>query len=271
MEKSPEGSVYDSMPSCNQKFYGTKRYLKELPSYICVPEGNAISDFVRTTDVDGDGVADFLFVQYRKWRDSWIDGDTLYWDFHVRDSNGRFQKKFSLSNIEPPYINDTSLEYLADNDLAQRIFESYPIPLTDNSLGFNVTGDTIRLSYKFDDAKGKSFIFIYSTEKDNWYLEKIEYFFGELPIWWWRDDDFYSSLRDNLLVLKSTLPFEHVAIGEFSLIEAFKHRSKEARYLSECYTRKIDARLKSLFKKIDKVEFQKLCNDTLLLPSDWKY
>lgn len=119
-----------------------------------------------------DGKINFLAVKYNKKEDDQIDGDLTYWAFYERyKSADIFSLKTTLSNIVPPYIKDISYEYLLAHAAAEKIFKSYPLRLS-HSLSFQVNTDTIRLSYKFDDSYGKSFVFTY--KQNNWYLKNVE-------------------------------------------------------------------------------------------------
>jgi len=269
-EKTLNGSGKNQPDTCNQKYLGTKKYIKNLPSYICIPDGYVVTDYVKTADLDGDGKDDFLAVRYRK-DIKLIDGDTTYWDFYIRNkAEFIFRKRNTLNNIIPPYLKSISLSHIVSNDLAERIFELYPWELINKDLRFKLNNDTIRLSYKYEEVKGKTFVFIYSSENDNWYLENIEYFFGELPLRWWRDDDFYYTLNNQLIVLETQLPKVKISIDQFNLIEAFKYRNNEREYISNCYTSKLNDQLKSRYKTILDYKFEE-CKYPMELPEDWKY
>ncbi|HEY9049068.1 MAG TPA: hypothetical protein VIN08_24375, partial [Ohtaekwangia sp.] len=124
--------------------------------------------------------------------------------------------------------------------------------------------DTIKLSYKFDDTYGKSFVFIY--RQNTWYLENVEYFLGELPMYWWKEDDFFYPLNDKLKVIESRKPLKRVSISEFDLKEAFKYREDERSHLAEWHVDPLD---KSKWKSIDDAIFQS-CQG-MDLPEDWVY
>lgn len=253
-----------SRENCSRAVYGGAQYIKLLPPYICIPEGFIIDDFVRISDLNGDEETDFLAVKYNKKHDDQIDGDLTYWDFyHSSDTEEHYSLKATLSNLVPPYIKNISYQYLAAHPAAAKLFETYPRRLS-HQLSFLIDADTIRLSYKFDDSYGKSFVFV--SRQDNWYLENVEYFLGELPMYWCRETDFYYPLNDKLKMIESRKPMTRVAINEFDLSTAFKHREDERSHLSEWH---IDTLDETQFESIMEAEF-KPCNG-MDLPDDWKY
>ncbi len=250
--------------NCNRTVYGGPQYIKLLPPYICIPAGFVIDDYVRVSDLGKDGKINFLAVKYNKKEDDQIDGDLTYWAFYERSKSADiFSLKTTLSNIVPPYIEDISYEYLLAHPVAEKLFKSYPLRLS-HSLSFQVDTDTIRLSYKFDDSYGKSFVFTY--KQNNWYLENVEYFFGELPMYWWKDDDFFYSLNEKLKVIETRKPQKRVSISDFDLKVAFKYREEEQNHLAEWHIDTID---KTKWKSIDDVVFTR-CHG-MDLPEDWLY
>lgn len=253
------------MTNCNRSVYGTSKYIKGLPSYICIPSGFIIDDFVRTSDVDKNGKIDFIAIKYNKKEDDQKDGDTTYWQFWQRPpSDSVFTLRKTLANIVPPFVEDVSGDYLLAHPMAMKIVNEYPFRLMSHALSFRVSDDTIRLSYKTEDTYGKSFVFVYNS--NNWFLENVEYFIGELPMYWWRDSEFYYPLNDKLKVIEKRAPAVRISIDEFDLRKAFKHREDEWRHLAEWHIDTID---KSKWKSIDEVEFEK-CQG-MDLPEDWVY
>jgi len=257
-------SINVSQPNCNRTVYGGPQYIKLLPSYICIPDGFIIDDYVRVSDSDNDDRTNFLAVKYNKKEDDQVDGDLTYWAFYERSKKEElFSLKMTLTNIVPPYIEDISYQYLAAHPVADKLFKVYPLRLS-HMLSFQINMDTIKLSYKFDDTYGKSFVFIY--RQNTWYLENVEYFLGELPMYWWKEDDFFYPLNDKLKVIESRKPLKRVSISEFDLKEAFKYREDERSHLAEWHVDPLD---KSKWKSIDDAIFQS-CQG-MDLPEDWVY
>lgn len=251
--------------NCNQEVYGTKKYIKNLPNYLCIPKDFIIDDYVRFSDKDKNGKNDFIAIKYNKKEDDQIDGDTTYWvffDYNIIDSV--YQQKFTLTNIVPLYIKSISYSYLAKNSYAEKLFNLYPRRMSHN-LSFVVKNDMIRLSYKLDDVYGKTFVFIYNNIYENWFLQDIEYFIGELAPIWWRNNEFYYPLRNNVLVIEKIKPKQNISIDKFSLIEGFKYRELESDHLSK-YINNIN---EDVNKSILQVELSK--DIEIQLPKDWIY
>jgi hypothetical protein len=169
---------------CNRTVYGSSTYIKSLPRYICIPENFVIDDYVRVADLDKNGQNDFIAIKYNKKENHQHDGDLTNWALYTRSERDTvYSLVMTLQNIVPPFIKDISYDHLLSHPVAAKLFEDYPRRLS-HELSFQASFDTIRLSYKFQDVYGKTFVFVH--DNSNWYLENIEYFLGELPMDWWK-------------------------------------------------------------------------------------
>jgi len=261
---SCNGQLKTEITPCNRTVYGSTRYIKLLPTYICIPSGFIVDDYVRTSDTNGDGQNDFIAVKYNKREDDQVDGDSTYWSFYTRTKDDTiFSLKMTLSNLVPPFIKNLSYKYLLEHATAIKLFEDFPLRLS-HRLSFQVNLDTIRVLYKFDDSYGKSFVFV--SDHSNWYLKNVEYFIGELPMYWWRDNDFFYSLNDKIKIIETRKPKKEISINEFNLRTAFVYRNDERSHLSENHTHWID---KTKWSSINEVRFSK-CQG-IDLPDDWIY
>jgi hypothetical protein len=250
--------------NCNRTVYGSSKYIKSLPPYICIPDGFIIDDYARASDFNGDGKDDFIAVKYNKKEDNQVDGDSTYWNFYMRSkADTVYSLKMTLANIVPPFIKDVSYEYLLSHPIAAKLFEDYPQRMSHN-LGFQVSFDTIRISYKFQDSYGKSFVFV--NDQDNWYLQNVEYFIGELPMYWWKENDFYFPLNDKIKIIETKKPRKKITINNFNLKAAFKYREDEWSHLSDWHINRID---KTKWSTIEEVKFG-TCQG-IELPDDWIY
>lgn len=141
------------------------------------------------------------------------------------------------------------------------------------NLSFQINKDTIKLSYKYDATSGKSFNFIFSPEKKNWYLETVEYFLGEVsPIMYDEQrggHEMYYELNDKLLPIYTLEAKEKVSIDEFSLIEAFKYSREENTELELCFYNQLSD-LEKKYKSVWDFKFEP-CNKELEWPEGWKY
>jgi hypothetical protein len=252
---------------CNQKVYGTQKYIQNLPPYICIPKNYIIDDYVRAADLERNGHINFLAIKYNKREDDQNDGDTTYWNFYKRtNADTMYTLTMRLSNIVPPFIKKTSNEYLVEHPLAAKLFKQFPRRLKSHALSFQIESDSLRLSYKFEDSYGKTFVFVYDKLNTNWRLERIDYFIGELPTYWWRDDEYYYPLNDKLKIIESRQPKEKVFINNLDLKLAFMYREEEWTHLAEWH---IDNLNKGLSDSILKAKLQP-CQG-LDLPSGWVY
>lgn len=258
------GQSKTDIDQCNRRVYGTLNFIKSLPSYICIPEGFIIDDFVRVSDVNGDGLSDFLAIKYNKREDDQNDGDITFWRFYTRSKGDSvYTLSMTLQNIVPPYLKDISYEYLLSHPIAEKIFQDFPRRVS-HSMSFRLNNDTIRLAYKLDDSYGKSFVFV--NDNSTWYLREIEYFIGELPTYWWKDDDFYYPLNDKLKIIESRKPKQPLNIKDFDLRVAFKHHELEQDHLSKWH---IDQISKTNTSSIEDIKF--INCDGHYLPDDWAY
>jgi len=250
---------------CDPLRYGPAKSVQSLPENVCIPDGFIIDDYLRSSDLDQDNITDVLAVKYNRPEDRQKDGEKTYWAFYRRnESDTVFRPRFVLHNIVPPYIKDISWDYLAARPEVEKLFFDFPRRLLGHDLSFQMNGDSIKLSYKIDDTYGKSFIFIFSADNDNWLLSEVEYFLGELPMYWWQDDAFYYPLVEKLKVIETRSPRANISIDKFDLKEAFKYRDLEFEHLSYEHVDKIQ----KVTKTISSYDFSN-CN--FILPADWKY
>jgi len=250
--------------NCNRAVDGVSDYIKLLPTYICIPANYIIDDYVCISDLDSDGLADFIAVKYNKKEDDQLDGDTTYWNFYIqRKGDSLFHLAKNLSNIAPPFIVDLSWSYQLSHPIASKIYDEYPRRLS-HAQSFNVQSDTLRLAYKFDDSYGKRFVFVYNGL--NWYLEDVEYFLGELPMSWWKHGDFWYPLNDALKVIETKKPKRRICIDDFDLRTAFKYRDLEREHLGDWHVTRID---ESKWQSAKELRFNK-CKG-IDLPDDWIY
>jgi hypothetical protein len=264
--QSVPGASEEKQSACNRETYGTSKYIEDFPDYLCIPAGNVIDDYVRVSDLNRDGNPDFLAVKYNAKEDYQKDGDTTYWQFYYKRANDSIYADGHLYiNLVPPLIKDIGLEYLIQHPIASKINEEFPRRLS-HALSFSVLQDTLTLSYKLDDTYGKSFVFGFNKESDDWTLQKVDYFMGELPPYWWRDDNFYYPLNDALKIIESRFPVKSIALKEFNLKEAFKYRDDEISHLKEQH---IDQLKHDASQSILNVTFD-TC-EALWLPSGWVY
>lgn len=255
----------ETLNTCNRQVYGSTKYIEKLPSYICIPKGYIIDDYIRLASLDSNNNEFFLAIKYNKREDDQIDGDSTTWEFYIRSAPDTiFTLRQKLNNIVPPFLKDYGLEYVVAHPLADSIFNSYPLRVS-HHLSFVVRNDTLHLSYKFDDSYGKTFVFIYNKLRSNWFLENVQYFIGELPIYWWRENEFYYPLNDQLMVIEERKPKKNVSIDKFDLKEAFRYRQKEWMHITE----HIDDMDKSKAKTILDVDFKKC--EQIRLPESWSY
>jgi hypothetical protein len=169
----------------------------------------------------------------------------------------------TLQNIVPPFIKDISYQYLQSHPVAEKLFEDYPRRVS-HELSFQVNFDTIRLSYKLQDVYGKTFVFVH--DDNDWYLENVEYFLGELPMDWWRENEFYYFLSDKVKIIETKRPTKRISIKDFDLKIACKYREEEVTHLSEWHLDRID---ESKWGSIEEVQFEK-CRG-VEVPADWLY
>lgn len=256
---------------CNRATY-IKSDIKKLPDYICLPEGFALNGTVHFSDLSGDGKNDFMAYRYRLKKE-FKDGDTIYWDFYSRNSvNDKFSKNVTLNNLSPPYLSRIDLEYIVKDSSTISIYEDYPLTFY-KGLSFQVNRDTIKLSYKYDDSKGKTFVFVYSDQKSDWLLLEVQFIIGEVPPYWTDESrggsEYYSDLHDNIFPIFTKPPAQQISIREFDLIEAFKHEEIETANIRDCYLNQFND-LEERYQSVWEFKFEP-CYRDLEWPNDWKY
>lgn len=174
-------------------------YKKILPQEICIPNGYIIDEIYDSTDVNQDGLKEFIF----SWRKKEInDGDTIFVSFYKHLPNGKYQHFKTLSNLFPVYFKNYHTSYeVKDKTLFDIWFKyngMYPF------LNLEIKDRNIILKILCAAREGYNLFYQFDNKINNWVLVKREKWV-ELP--------------EEIKIKDIGLPNEKLFIDEFSYFD----------------------------------------------------
>jgi hypothetical protein len=169
-------------PPDYNRYVWLPRFEQLLPKEICIPKGYYITHIYDGTDLDGDGLEDFIFEWNRK---SLKSGDTIFISAYLQKTDSSFVFLKTFSNLKPIYFDSYSDFQSKDERLNQlhRIYGGYPlqelrfenqqiiIRFNDNSSG-RYAG--VLLTYLFDPGKGDWFLSQQQRWREDEEIEIVE-------------------------------------------------------------------------------------------------
>ena len=211
--------------ACNRNTVD-KSLEKLIPKGICIPEGYFIFSIVNNFDFNKDKNAD-IAIRYGKYP---IEvGDLVNYSIFEKVNDTTYLKKIELSNIFPPHIDNLYTASQDTSSVAHFLLKKYPY---DAKVVF--ANDTIKISHLIPDDYGKTYEFVYNKNKDNWYLEKVQYWIGNLD----RQYVERMNLSEKLLgqiKLESRIPEKKISIKDFDLAKSKKIAEEESEYFINNY------------------------------------
>ncbi len=148
--------------NCNRSVW-VKDDEQKLPKEVCIPQGYLISTIYDTTDINGDGLSDFIF----KWRRPHLqDGDTLFVSVYTQNKDGSFSNFHTFNNLFPIHFENYDSDYTLKNQSLKTIHTRY--------LGRNPFVDllflkgTIEITLKADAISNIIITYEYDKEIKNW-------------------------------------------------------------------------------------------------------
>lgn len=198
-----------------------------LPNGICLPD-NFTADLTIESDFNFDSNDDII-IRYSKY--PLIDGVMRHYSIFERLTDSTFDLKKQMPNLSLPYIRVLSRSYLDLNPIADSLVKLYPV---DTRLFFNK--DTLLIDHSIPDYYGKSYVFVYSKAEENWYLEKVRYWIGQLPTWLVKNANLKEELYGKVYLNEDKKPKKRISVDELNLIESKRiAREVESEYLMNNY------------------------------------
>ena len=201
----------DKNEICNRNAVD-KSIARLLQEGICIPEGHTAEKVIKDFDFNGDGKFD-VAVRYARY--PLEDGSMRYDAIFEQVSDTIFNLKKELRSLAVPFIEVLSASYRESHPKADSLVKIYPI-----TRKIIFSADSLFIKHKIPDDFGKTYLFIYDKIKDNWYLQNIRYWFGELPLWLVRNADLREELLYGRIYLEEKIPDKQISIDEFDLIES---------------------------------------------------
>lgn len=159
---------------CNKSTWGEVEK-KNMPKEVCIPKGHLISYVYKSSDVNGDGLNDYIF----KWNKSAIkDGDTLFVTIYLQNKDSTFTLFHTFKNLYPIYFERYDLDYFPKDKSLNTLHKRYEGKYLMLKLTFNEEKIIIR---RRCDATSEFFItYKYDKNIKNWIYEKCNmYDFSE--------------------------------------------------------------------------------------------
>lgn len=198
----------------------------KLIKEICIPADKVIGYIINDVDLNSDGKKDVI-ARYHKMPLS--DGDIITHDIYTRIDDSNFKLYKSLENLIPPYLNSYSSDYAKESPLAQDIYNRFP-----RNVDVEFKDNQVIINHFLYDVYGKTYIFEYSKNANDWVLSKEQYWIGELPRNYIALMGVSEKLR-NRVFLEEKKQVNPIPISDFSLEDSKKKAEEEGEYLMEKY------------------------------------
>lgn len=151
---------------CNRTTW-VKQDEKKIPKGVCIPMGYFISNIYESTDVNDDGLSDFIF----KWRRPELqDGDTLFVTIYTQNTDSSFNFFRTFNNLYPINFKSYSLDYIPKQERLRSIQKKYQDQYPFLKLTFEK--DAIQITRKGDATADLIITYRYDKGLKNWIYEK---------------------------------------------------------------------------------------------------
>lgn len=220
-----KGQQSNDSLKCNRKTVD-ESIDKLLPKGVCVPEEYTVDQVTSEIDYNGDGRRDVV-IRYSEY--PLKEGTPRFYSIYQGYSDTSFVRKMDLPNVYPPYIRNIYAAASDSGSVGYSLLQQFPY---DTKLEF--INDTIKLSHRISFDYGKTYLFIYDSQKENWFLNKTIYWVGEID----RRDLEQMDLSMKLLekILLETKAYDGtMPIDKFDLKDSKRKSEEEKEYLLENY------------------------------------
>lgn len=161
-------AVYVTDSLCNRNVE-IQNYLRKLPKDICIPFGYHISFIRSETDINNDGLLDFIF----EWNSPELkDGDTIFISCYLQNPDLSYSHLKSFKHLYPVYFKDYSASYVPIDSTLKELKNRMVMGYALKSLKFE--GMFIKIEFKADAASDFCLEYKFDVEKENWFLIKSE-------------------------------------------------------------------------------------------------
>ncbi|MEM8940432.1 MAG: hypothetical protein AAGC64_13925 [Bacteroidota bacterium] len=207
----------ESDSKCNRQ--GADRSITRLiPNGVCIPEGYTATKVVNDFDFNGDGLSD-LAIRYIQF--PLEDGNMSYYSIYKCVSDTLFLLEREFKTLGKPYVKAFSETYQRKNPIVSELIEKYPLDVK-----IKFIQDTIKLSHIIPDDYGKTYKFIYDRFQENWFLEEIIYWAGNLEKSYLERLELDKKLLGKVM-LEEKKPENKISIDEFDLLKSKRIADEE--------------------------------------------
>lgn len=200
---------------------------RQLPRGICIPKQNTVDEIIRHVDFNRDGKLDVV-VRYGTY--PLMTGAKRSYGFFERVSDTIFVLKKEFTNLTPPYLKNIYAAMAGGDSLELSLAQRYPY---DASVQF--ARDTIRISHLIPDFYGKTYVFVFDTVREDWYLKFTEYWIGGIDERDITEMNLSPKLSRRNILEKSNSTTED-SLDAFNLVDSRrKGDNEEKAYLTNVY------------------------------------
>lgn len=201
---------------CN-KSVNSKDLTKKLPLEVCIPKGYTIFNAIDSVDLNKDNNKDVVVTYARLPLE---DGDTIFYGLYLKNAKkSNYSLWKTLSNLSPIYLTSKSIGKNAKLDSIRKLLTYNPeIIIGTNSISIKFHTTT--------DYFGKSYIFKYDVRLNDFLLDKIQYWVGNVEYvliekYEWNDKYHEENLLDE------RVPDNKIKIEEFDLTKVMKIKDED--------------------------------------------
>jgi hypothetical protein len=152
---------------CNKDVLVAKNEAR-IPSAVCIPNGYIIDEIYDSTDVDNDGLKEFIF----SWRKRHLsDGDTIFVSIYNKTNAGYALLK-TLNNLFPIHFEKYEMSYKIKDEKLASIFSQYNGLFPFRNLG--IIGGEINIKIIAAVGEGYNVYYQFNVSQNNWALTRVE-------------------------------------------------------------------------------------------------
>jgi len=157
-------------PDCNQTVWSTYD-AEKIPKGVCLPNGYEFLYVHTATDINGDGLYDFIF----NWDKILMrDGDTTFVSVYVQNPDSTFSHFRTFNNLFPTYFNRYDDNYIPQDTALIPLLRRYEATSTPfRKLEFKQ--DSLIITICLDAKSDLRTVYVYDKNLNNWlYKESSE-------------------------------------------------------------------------------------------------
>ena len=160
--------VEAQVTDCNQTVWSAYD-AEKIPKNICLPNGYEFLYIHSSTDVNGDGLNDFIF----NWdKVTMLDGDTTFVSVYIQNQDSTYSHFRTFSNLFPIYFKSYKYDYIPQDTILIPLLRKYEDFYPFRKLEFKQ--DSIIITIHLDAESDLRTVYIYDKTLNNWLYQKSD-------------------------------------------------------------------------------------------------